>query len=178
MKSEHQDSLTKIANRRHFDRELKKAWLSAQKTGNPLSLLLCDVDYFKRFNEHYGRSVSDACLRQVAECLKATLRRPTDLAARYEGEKFAILLPYTEAHQTLIITDRILTEVRALAIPHAQSDVAQVVTISIGGHSLWLTPGSSIKTIIKLAEIRLFQAKNCGRNQSRLSIACRATFEN
>ncbi|MDU9050437.1 MAG: diguanylate cyclase [Candidatus Electrothrix sp. Rat3] len=177
MKSEYQDSLTGIANRRHFDRQLKRAWLNAQKTGNPLSLLLCDVDYFKPFNEHYGRSAGDTCLGQIAECLQTTLRRPTDLAARYEGDQFAILLPYTEAHETLIITDRILTEVRVLAIPHAQSDVAQVVTISIGGHSLWPVPGSSIKTIMNLAEIRLFQAKHCGQNQSRLSTACRETLD-
>lgn len=173
MKSEYQDSLTDIANRRHFDRQLKRAWLSAQKTGNPLSLLLCDVDRFKYFNDCYGRSAGDACLRQIAECLQRTLRRSTDLAARYEGGKFALLLPYTEAQDTLIIADQVLSSVRSLAIPHEQSDVAPVVTICIGGHSLWPTPKLSIRMITNLAETHLFQAKQCGRNQSRLSAACR-----
>jgi two-component system cell cycle response regulator len=177
VKSEHQDDLTGIANQRQFDRQFKKAWLSAQKTGNPLSLLLCDVDRFKCFNDCYGRSAGDACLRQIAECLEKALHRPTDLAARYEGDKFAILLPYTEAHDTLIIADQMLACVRFLAILHEQSDVSPVMTISIGGHSLWPALGSSIKTITNLAETHLFQAKHCGRNQSRLSIACRDKFE-
>lgn len=177
MKSADQDSLTGIADRHHFDRELNRAWRSAQKTGNSLSLLLCDIDRFKSFNDQYGHAVGDACLRQVARRLQATLRRPTDLAAQYEGGKFAVLLPYTEAHETLIIADQLLAGVRSLAVPHAQSDVAQVVTISIGGHSLWPVPGLSTKTITKLAETRLFQAKHCGRNQSRLSTACRDTLD-
>ncbi|MCI5166340.1 MAG: GGDEF domain-containing protein [Candidatus Electrothrix sp. GM3_4] len=178
VKSEYQDNLTGIANQRQFDRQFKRAWLSAQKTGNPLSFLLCDVDHFTCFNDCYGRSAGDACLRQIAECLQTTLHRPPDLAARYEGDKFAILLPYTEAHDTRIIADQMLTSVRALAIPHKQSDIARMVTISIGGHSLWPALGSSIKTITNLAETHLFQAKHCGRNQSRLSITCRVTFNN
>ncbi|RWX48889.1 diguanylate cyclase (GGDEF) domain-containing protein [Candidatus Electrothrix marina] len=177
MKSGHQDSSTGIADRRQFDRQLNRAWLNAQKTGNPLSLLLCDIDHFKSFNNCYGRPAGDACLRRTAEVLQATLHRPTDLAAQYEGGKFAILLPYTEAHDTLIIADRMLADVRSLAIPHEQSDAAQVVTISIGGHSLWPVPGLSTKIITNLAETRLFQAKHCGGNQSRLCTACREKFE-
>ncbi|CAK8720367.1 Diguanylate cyclase (GGDEF) domain-containing protein [Candidatus Electrothrix laxa] len=177
MKSEHIDDVTGIANRRYFDRQLNRAWLNAQKTGNPLSLLLCDIDHFKRFNACYGRSAGDVCLRQIAELLQETVPRPRDLIARYEGDKFAILLPYTEAHDTRIIADQLLAEVRSLSIPHEQSDVSPVVTISIGGHSLWPIAGSSIKTITNLAKTHLFQAKHCGRNQSRLSVACRATLE-
>ncbi|WP_339134085.1 MAG: diguanylate cyclase [Candidatus Electrothrix sp. GW3-4] len=177
MKPEYLDGGTGIANRRQFDRHLNRAWRSAQKTGNPLSLLFCDIDQFTSFHTHYGRPASEACLRQVAECLQATLRRPTDLAARYEEKKFAILLPYTDAHGALIIADRVLADVRALAIPHEKSNVAPVVTVSIGGHSLWPVSRLPIRTIIQLAEIRLFQAKHCGKNQSRLSTACRDTLE-
>ena len=177
MKSEYIDKITGIANRRQFDRQLNRAWLNAQKTGNPLSLLLCDIDYFKRFNACYGRSAGDVCLRQIAEVLQETAQRPRDLTARYEGDKFAILLPYTEAHDALTITDRMLTGVRSLAILHEQSDEARVVTISIGGHSLWPVPGLSTKAITNLTESRLFQAKHCGGNQSRLCAACREKFE-
>ena len=122
MKSEYIDDVTGIANRRQFDRQLNRAWLNAQKTGNPLSLLLCDIDHFKRFNDYYGLPAGDACLKKIAELLQETVQRPRDLTARYEGDKFAILLPYTEAHDALTITDQMLTGVRSLAIPHEQSD--------------------------------------------------------
>ena len=177
MKAEYRDSITGIANRRFFDKELHRAWANAQKTENPLSLLLCDIDHFKDFNENYGRSAGDSCLKQVAVRLKATLRRPTDLASRYEKKRFAILLPYTDAHGALIIAHRILDDVRTLAIPHERPDNAQIVTISIGGHSLWPILGLPFNTIIHLAEIRLFQAQKCGKDQSRLSATCRDVFE-
>ncbi len=176
MKAEYLDGITGVANRRFFDKELHRAWANAQKTGNPLSLLLCDIDHFQEFNEHYGRSAADACLKQVAKRLQATLRRPTDLASRYEGTKFSILLPYTNAHGALIIAHRILDDVRDLAIPHERSDSASTVTISIGGHSLWPILGLSFNAILHLVELRLFQAKHCGRNQSRLSTSCRELF--
>jgi len=177
VKAKYRDSITGIAGRRFFDKELHRAWTNAQKTGNPLSLLLCEIDHFQKFNEHYGRPAADACLKQVAQRLQATLRRPTDLASRYEGKKFSILLPYTDAHGALIITHRILDDVRGLAIPHEHSDTAPVVTISIGGHSLWPILGLSFNAILQLANLRLFQAKHCGRNQSRLSATCRELFE-
>lgn len=176
MRSEYLDSITGIANRHFFDKQLHRAWANAQKTKNPLSLLLCEID---QLNSESG---ADSCLKKIAGCLEATLRRPTDVAAYYEGKKFALLLPYTDAHGTLIITHRILTNVRSRAIVCESSDpsessklqnTAQAVTISIGGHSFWPVPGVSLDTIIHLAEIRLFQAKNCGGNQSRLSTTCR-----
>ncbi|WPD24174.1 MAG: diguanylate cyclase [Candidatus Electrothrix aestuarii] len=177
MKPEYQDSLIGIANRRYFDKQLKRAWMNAQKTENPLSLLFCDIDQFIDFHAHYDSPAADVCLRRVGRCLHSTLRRPTDLAARYEGERFAILLPYTDAHGALVIADRMLAEVRSLAIPHEYSDTASVVTISIGGHSLWPRPGLSTKTLVNLVDMRLFQAKYCGRNQSRISTACREELD-
>ncbi|MCI5226437.1 MAG: diguanylate cyclase [Candidatus Electrothrix sp. AX2] len=176
VRSEYLDSITGIANRYFFDKQLHRAWVNAQKTKNPLSLLLCEID---QLNSERSRSAADSCLKKIAECLKATLRRPTDVAAYYEGKKFALLLPYTDAHGTLIITHRILTNVRSLALVCEPSELseslhtAQTVTISIGGHSFWPVPGVSLDTIVHLAEIRLFQAKNCGGNQSRLSTTCR-----
>jgi diguanylate cyclase (GGDEF)-like protein len=178
VKAKYRDSITGIANRRFFDRELHRAWGNAQKTENPLSLLLCDIDHFQKYDAHYGHAAANTCLKQVGERLQATLRRPTDLAGRFEENKFAILLPYTDAHGALIITHRILNDVRGLAIPHECSDSAPTVTISIGGHSLWPILGLSFNTILHLAELRLFQAKHCGRNQSRLSTTCREVFEN
>lgn len=177
MNVEYRDSITGIANRRFFDKELHRAWVNAQKTGNPLSLLLCDIDHFQSFDEHYGRPAAQACLKKVAKRLEATLRRPTDLASRYEEKKFAILLPYTDAHGALVTTNRLLDNIRKLAIPHELSNSAPTVTISIGGHSLWPILGLSFKAILQLAEIRLFQAKHCGKNQSRLSTSCRELFK-
>lgn len=173
MRSEYLDSITGIANRYFFDKQLHRAWANAQKTKNPLSLLFCEID---QLNSENRRSATDFCLKKIAQCLEATLRRPTDVAAYYEGKKFALLLPYTDAHGTLMITHRILTNVRSLALvcePSGSSHTAQAVTISIGGHSFWPVPGVSLDTIIHLAKIRLFQAKNCGGNQSRLSTTCR-----
>ncbi len=173
MRSEYLDSRTGIANRYFFDKQLYRAWANAQKTKNPLSLLLCEIDQLN------SESTPDFCLKKIAGCLEATLRRPTDVVAYYEGKRFALLLPYTDAHGTLIITHRILTNVRSLALVCEPSELsesshtAQTVTISIGGHSFWPVPGVSLDTIVHLAEIRLFQAKNCGGNQSRLSTTCR-----
>ncbi|MCI5131845.1 MAG: GGDEF domain-containing protein, partial [Candidatus Electrothrix sp. EH2] len=172
-KSEYQDSSTGIANRASFDRQFNRAWQHAQQTETPLSLLFCAIDNFTRFKEHYGSSAAHACLGQVADCLMTTLPCPTDLVARYEKEKFAILLPRTDISDALITADRLLVAVRSLAIPHEQSDAARVVTVSIGGHSLHPTLNSSVRTIIRFAEIRLFQAAHCGKNQSRLSTSCR-----
>ena len=177
MKSEYLDSLTGIAARRYFDRQLNRAWVNAKKTENPLALLFCEIDQFTEFHAHYGGPAADACLGQVGRCLHTTLRRPTDLAARYEGERFAILLPYTDAHGALIIADRMLAEVRSLAIPHECSDAAPVVTISIGGHSLRPVPGLSIKTLVHLVDLRLVQARHCGKNQSRISTTCREKLD-
>lgn len=165
MRSEYLDSRTGIANRYFFDKQLYRAWANAQKTKNPLSLLLCEIDQLN------SESTPDFCLKKIAGCLEATLRRPTDVVAYYKGKRFALLLPYTDAHGTLIITHRILANVRSLALITPYT--AQTVTISIGGHSFWPVPGVSLDTIIHLAEIRLFQAKNCGGNQSRLSTTCR-----
>ena len=172
MKPEHRDSVTGIADRCSFDRQLDRVWRHAQETATPLSLLFCDVDNFTRFNEHYGGAAAHACLRQIAECLCATLPGPTDLAARYEQETFAVLLPGIDIKDALTIADRLLAAVRALSIPHERSDAARIVTLSIGGHSLRPAPDSSIRILLRLAEIRLFQARNCGKNQSRLSTSC------
>ncbi|MCI5142891.1 MAG: diguanylate cyclase, partial [Candidatus Electrothrix sp. ATG1] len=109
----HQDRLTGIANRRFFDKQLHKAWHKAQRTGSSLSLLLCDIDHFKHFNNYYGRTRADDCLRQVAKHLRATLQHPKALAARYEGKKIAILLPQTDAHKAFIIADQLLSDVRS-----------------------------------------------------------------
>ena len=131
----HKDGLTEIANRREFDRQLADGWHSALAAGQPLSLLICDIDFFKRFNDRYGHLAGDDCLKQVAQVITAALYRTVDLAARYGGEEFAVLLPVTNRGRS-----RGFPEDRggrtSTGNPHDQSETANVVTVSVGGFTL------------------------------------------
>jgi diguanylate cyclase (GGDEF)-like protein len=126
------DGLTGLANRRVFDEALQREWSRAQRNGDPLSLLMIDVDHFKRYNDHYGHLAGDQCLVHVAQTLGAVINRPADLVARYGGEEFVALLPGTDASGAASLASSLLQAVQALAIPHAGSDTADRVTISVG----------------------------------------------
>ena len=126
------DGLTGVHNRRYFDQQLALEWARSARTGAPLSMILLDVDFFKRYNDHYGHQAGDDCLRQVAATLKSNLRRPADLVARYGGEEFACILPETGLDDAVELAKQLERQVRALAISHAYSDVAPTVTISLG----------------------------------------------
>jgi diguanylate cyclase (GGDEF)-like protein/PAS domain S-box-containing protein len=125
------DGLTGLANRRHFDERLRDEWARAKRDGTPLSLLMIDVDHFKRFNDQYGHQAGDACLRSLAEILANEARRPTDLAARYGGEEFALLLPGTDAEGCARVGEQVRDALRELAIPHANPP-SNLVTVSLG----------------------------------------------
>lgn len=125
------DALTGIANRRAFDDGLQLEWRRALRSHAPLSLLMVDVDYFKRFNDTYGHPAGDACLRAVARVLAGTARRAGDLVARYGGEEFALFLPATNASDAFRLGESLCQSVAALAIPHAASAVAAHVTVSV-----------------------------------------------
>jgi diguanylate cyclase (GGDEF)-like protein len=127
------DSLTGIANRRHFDQTLAREWLIAQRAGNPVSLLMIDVDHFKAFNDRYGHPKGDACLRQLARVLRGVARRPSDLVARCGGEEFVVLLPNTSRAGAEHVARRALDAVEASGIFHRDSPtLTHHVTVSIG----------------------------------------------
>jgi diguanylate cyclase (GGDEF)-like protein len=160
------DGLTGVSNRRYFDERLGVEWGRAQRTGAALSLVLLDVDFFKKYNDHYGHQAGDDCLRQMAAILKAELKRPADLVARYGGEEFVCLLPDTSLDDALVLAHRMLKAVRQRQIPHLYSDVAPVVTISLGVATReGAGAGSKASHLVALADAQLYQAKNGGRNQ-------------
>jgi diguanylate cyclase (GGDEF)-like protein len=164
------DGLTGIANRRRFETVLSKEQARAARSGLPLSIVILDVDHFKRFNDTYGHVAGDACLRQVAAALRNSLVRPADLAARYGGEEFVALLPDTDPAGARMVAERIRCAVMALQIAHAGND-AGIVTISAGVYtsSASATSGEgaaiATSTLIERADARLYRAKMSGRNQ-------------
>src|SRR6516164_2148597 len=130
------DGLTGIANRRQFDEVLGREWRRAQRRDGPVGLILCDVDSFKPYNDHFGHLAGDECLRQIAQCLASNVRRPTDLAARYGGEEFAIILPDTDENGALQVAESLRMAVQALRIPQAPDVDSDEVTLSLGVASI------------------------------------------
>ncbi len=166
------DGLTQIANRRHFDQHLADDWKRLARSKQPLSLIMCDVDYFKRFNDSYGHPEGDKVLQKIAAVLKQVLKRPDDLPARYGGEEFAIILPNTDLVGAMQVAEKIRQEVLALQINHKASSVNGFVTLSLGVATV--TPNQitesvrSPEDLIKIADRALYQAKHNGRNQSHV----------
>ncbi|ERE20244.1 diguanylate cyclase domain-containing protein [Pseudogulbenkiania ferrooxidans] len=158
-----QDGLTGVANRRKFDEALQSDWLQCARQQQPVSLLMLDVDHFKRFNDRYGHQAGDDCLRRVAQAIRLSLRRPRDLAARYGGEEFACLLPETDLEGASSLADEILQAIRALGIPHEASDAEPTVTASIGVASMIPNGSTAPQTLVERADHQLYQAKHEGR---------------
>ena len=168
------DGLTGVFNRRHFDERLAAEWGRAERNQTALSVVLLDVDFFKRYNDRYGHQAGDDCLRRVAACLKAGIHRSTDLVARYGGEEFVCLLPETDLPGALLVARQLGAAVQALQIEHADSQAAAVVSVSLGvcsrsGHTAALaadaTPGSA-EALLREADAQLYMAKSSGRNQT------------
>lgn len=157
------DGLTQLANRRHFDQFL------IQQGGNQKSfaLILCDIDYFKKYNDTYGHLAGDDCLRKVAQALRNAVRR-SDLVARYGGEEFAVILPYTNTEMALQVAERMLAQVRALQIPHMNSKVNPCVTLSCGVASSDVDSNCSPTELVLRADKALYAAKEMGRNRTML----------
>lgn len=161
----HQDALSGLANRRHFDAMINREWDRLRREERPLALLFIDVDHFKLFNDTYGHGRGDDCLAAVAGVLADAVRRPGDLAARYGGEEFVVLLPDTELGGARDVAERILAGVDALGITHAASDVCDHVTISIGVAVQVPDGASSALSLLHLADAALYAAKNAGRHR-------------
>ncbi len=159
------DGLTQIANRRYFDQYLQQQWQLAQREQTSISLILCDVDFFKNFNDHYGHQAGDECLIAIAKILTQAARRPTDLAARYGGEEFSLILPNTDLRGSLRVAERIQRLLYALEILHVASSVSDRVTLSIGIVSLLPQVGQGVNEFITLADQQLYLAKRGGRDR-------------
>jgi diguanylate cyclase (GGDEF)-like protein len=161
----HLDGLTKIANRRCFDEFLVREWQRLSRTGQPLALLMLDVDYFKPYNDFYGHQGGDDCLIKIAQTIQQIVCRPADLVARYGGEEFSITLPETDLQGAITIAEAIHGAITALAIPHQSSKVSNQVTVSIGIVSLIPTLEFSFEHLIHQADQALYLAKQQGRDR-------------
>ncbi|TAG95140.1 MAG: diguanylate cyclase [Oscillatoriales cyanobacterium] len=163
------DSLTEVKNRRCFNEYLDTEWRRLAREEAPLSLIMCDIDYFKLYNDTYGHQAGDECLRKVAGVLRNAVKRPADLVARYGGEEFVVVLPNTDVQGAAVVAEFIRAEVLGLQIVHAKSAVCEYVTLSLGVAccipTLILQPG----TLIAIADEALYRAKRTGRD--RVSVA-------
>ncbi|MFB2891497.1 diguanylate cyclase domain-containing protein [Aerosakkonemataceae cyanobacterium BLCC-F50] len=160
-----QDGLTQVANRRCFDARLQEEWKRLTREKQPLTLILLDVDKFKSFNDYYGHLAGDDCLFKIAQTLQKVIRRPADLVARYGGEEFAILLPNTTLEGGVKVAQSIQQVVHDLAIPHAQSNVKEFVTVSLGISSVIPKLEISPDKLVGLADKALYDAKEQGRDR-------------
>jgi diguanylate cyclase (GGDEF)-like protein len=160
------DGLTGIHNRRRFDDQLATEWARAARAGTPLSVLLIDVDFFKKFNDHYGHQAGDDCLRRVATAMRGALKRPADLIARYGGEEFACILPDTDLNGALTLAEQLGQAVQAETIAHAASSAAPMVTVSLGAATKPPGRQGSAAELLRLADEQLYRAKEQGRNRA------------
>lgn len=167
------DGLTGAPNRRRFDESLQTEWSRCARDKLPLSLAMIDVDFFKRYNDTYGHQAGDGCLVAVSRALQRGLRRPQDLMARYGGEEFVCLLPQTLSEGALQVANQMLHEVQALSIAHAASDIADIVTVSIGLATTYPKNNNDFSQILSRADKALYDAKVGGRNR----IVCSETFD-
>ncbi len=157
------DGLTGVFNRRYFDQQLTIELARSARNQTPLALIMIDVDFFKRFNDRYGHQAGDDCLRTIAQTLKSTLHRPADLVARYGGEEFVCILPETPFSDAMGIAQELESKVHQQGISHADSDVASVVTVSLGVAGCSGNTPISSAMLITLADEQLYCAKNAGR---------------
>jgi diguanylate cyclase (GGDEF)-like protein len=159
------DALTGIGNRRHFDVIFASAWDHALASAQPLSVLMIDIDHFKRYNDRYGHVAGDVCLRRIAAAISDHARRSSDQVARWGGEEFVVLLPGAGRPAALAFAEELRQTIQALAIPHQDSPVAPYVTVSIGVAATFPTPHQRIAELISEADVALYEAKKTGRNR-------------
>ncbi|WP_300155558.1 diguanylate cyclase [Solidesulfovibrio sp.] len=169
------DGLTGIPNRRRFDECLERAWRHSMRCATPLSVIMADIDDFKAYNDAYGHVAGDACLRRVAMALSEVLRRPGDLAARFGGEEFAIVLEDTDLAGAMHVAEAMRLTVRALGMEHVGSRAAPVVTVSLGVASAVPVGVLLPESLLLTADRMLYQAKLAGRDRvvsDCLPLAC------
>lgn len=159
------DGLTQIPNRRRFNDYLEQQWHRLVQEQLPLSLILCDIDHFKLYNDTYGHPAGDICLKRVAHSIQECVLRPSDLVARYGGEEFVAVLPVTDQAGAIAVAERIQQAIARLNIIHDSSPTQSRVTLSIGVASMIPSPGVSPMQLLTLTDQHLYCAKKQGRNQ-------------
>lgn len=163
------DALTRINNRRYFDDILRREFYNLKRNGLPLSMLLMDIDYFKKYNDTYGHQGGDECLKTVAQAIKKSVQRETDTVARYGGEEFAVILPNTDRYGAMELAEKIKNTVENLNIPHKSSLISDRVTMSLGVATAYKKNLSFPEQIISFADEALYKAKEKGRNRFEFS---------
>ena len=163
-KTSNTDGLTNISNRRYFDNFIKQQWALMNRNKKPISLILCDIDFFKLYNDTYGHQSGDTCLISVAKAISKTLNRTNDLVARYGGEEFVIVLPEVDNEGAIHIAQLIRKSVSDLNIVHEKSSISSHLTISLGVSTVIPTKESSYETLIENADKLLYTAKKEGKN--------------
>ncbi|MCB1889510.1 MAG: GGDEF domain-containing protein [Rhodocyclaceae bacterium] len=163
-----QDQLTGLANRRSLVTRLEQEWARAQRTGQPLAVVMIDVDDFKRYNDHYGHQAGDDCLRAVARVVDTGVQRATDMSARYGGEEFLLILPDTGTMAAQGVAERVRQALASLALPHAGSHFGHV-TVSLGVAATGAYDYPDAQALLRAADDALYLAKQAGRDQVRLA---------
>ncbi|MDE1460866.1 diguanylate cyclase domain-containing protein [Spartinivicinus poritis] len=158
------DRLTNIANRRRFDVVYQREWLQAKHEQSPISLIMIDIDYFKRYNDNQGHQAGDSCLQEVARAIEQSVTRPSDLAARYGGEEFIVILANTNDKGATSVANHINQNIKRLAIKHPDSLCSDQITVSMGIASTTPTELMVADQLIKAADLALYSAKHAGRN--------------
>ena len=158
------DGLTGVANRRHFDEYLAQHWKLSLRNQTHLALILCDIDDFKLYNDHYGHLAGDSCLKEIAAAMKKACQREVDLVARYGGEEFCVIMPDTSKLGAVEVAQRIQDEIRELALPHEKSP-ARIVTLSQGVVSWVPSSQHNANDMIAAADSLLYLSKQKGKNQ-------------
>ena len=159
------DGLTGLSNRRTFDNVLGREWARASRNGDPLALLLFDIDRFKQFNDNFGHAGGDQCLSEVAKTMARAVHRAGDLPARYGGEEFAIVLPSTDMNGALTIAEIVRSDVENRCIRHPENTAGPFVTVSAGAASVFPARDRTTDEIVRCADAALYRAKELGRNR-------------
>lgn len=160
------DELTQVGNRRQFNEKLHSEWNRLKREGLPISLIMCDVDCFKSYNDTYGHQNGDRCLRAIADAISETVKRSIDIVARYGGEEFAIIMPNTDLHGATKVAESARAAVEELQIPNKASTVLPFITLSLGISTMIPTQNLTPDTLIKDADNALYEAKDSGRNRA------------
>lgn len=161
----YQDGLTGLFNRRYFDQNLQKELNRHYRQQEPLSLIMCDIDHFKAFNDFYGHVAGDHCLKQVAQCLQVCAGRVSDASCRYGGEEFAIILPHTSKAQAHYVAEQLRHAIESLEIVHEKSETSLYITMTLSVVTMVPELSTSFESIVCSADKALYKGKSQGRNQ-------------